>query len=280
TVIASGRVPVTDGSAQIEVTFRPARRLFAPGAARLLVVPETELGGMPEERPIDFWSGWENTQQRLVRRLAGVKWGPGLRFFVRPAPAQFGLHGEGEGLIPASGGFRLQFESWLERRYSVSDLNLQWALNEREVNSLTTAARLVPLWAREEHDAKSGWMVDPVTDETYRVDLHRTAFWRDFQQFRTESIRRALDGTATLMKKVAADVPVVWEGTEYQRIYTEPEGGGGLDGLTFSAGGWGGGAATGSAAYAYARAEGWGGARWVVQRGQQPGNAAPPASSE
>jgi len=285
-VVASGRVPVVDGSARIEVTFRPGRRMFAPGAARLLVVPETELGGLPEERPIDFWSGWENTQQRLARRLAAVKWGPGLRFFARPAPARFGLHGEGEELIPSSGGFRLQFESWLERRYSVSDLNLQWALNEREINSLTTAARLVPLWAREEHDTKSAWLLDPVTTETYRVDLRRTAFWRDIRQFRTESIRRALDGTATLVKKVAADVPVIWEWTEYHPIYSDPQEVGGLDGLSFAAPGWGREVATGPAAYAYAQAEGSAGTKWFVQLGaassreQEEGGAAPPASSE
>src|SRR5207244_9162687 len=143
---------------------------------------------------------------RMARRIAGVKWGQGLRFFARPAPASFGLHGEGEELIPSSGGFRLQFESWLERRYSVSDLNLQWGLNDREVDSLAIAARLVPLWAREEHDTKSGWLLDPVTAVTFRVDLRRTAFWHDFQQFRTDSFRRAVGGAATLLKKVAADV--------------------------------------------------------------------------
>ena len=115
-VVASGRVSVINGSARVEITTRPSRRMFAPGPARLLLVPEMELGGVPEERPVDFWSGWEDTQRRLASRLAAVKWGPGLRFFARPAPASFGLHGEGEDFIPASGGFRLQFESWLERR--------------------------------------------------------------------------------------------------------------------------------------------------------------------
>jgi hypothetical protein len=279
-VVASGRVPVIDGAARVEITFRPSRRIFALGAARLLVVPQTTASGTREEQAVDFWSGWEDTQRQLARRLAGVKWGPGLRFFARPAPAAFGLHGEGEMLVPDSGGFRLQFESWLEKRYSVADVNLQWGLNEGEVQSLTTAARLVPLWGPEEHDARSGWLIDPVTAETFRVDLHRSGFWRDFHQFRTDSIRQALNGTATLLKKVAADVPVLWEWTEYHPLYTETQEVGGLDGLTFTAQGWGREAATGSTAYAYAQAEGSTRPTWFIQIGQTAAASGPPASSE
>jgi hypothetical protein len=280
TVVASGRVPVTDGSARIEVPIRPSRRMFSPGAARLLVVPEMELGSQPEERPIDFWSGWEDTQQQLARRVAGIKWGPGLRFFVRPAPSTFGLHGEGEELVPASGGFRMQFESWLERHYSVADLCIQWGLNEREVSSLTEAARLVPLFGREEHDSKSGWLLDPVTAEPFRVDLRRSGFWRDFEQFRTDSIRRVIGSTATLLKKTTADVPVLWEWTEYHPIYTDPQEVGGVDGLAFAAQGWGRDAATGTAAYAFAQAEGSAKPTWFIQLGQHSGDSAPPASLE
>src|SRR5438046_1938351 len=84
----------------------------------------------------------------------GRQWGPGLRFFARPVGAPFALRGEAEDLVPVSGGFRLQFESWLERRYSAADLSNQWALNDRQANSMTIAARLVPLWGREERGTK------------------------------------------------------------------------------------------------------------------------------
>jgi hypothetical protein len=280
TVIATGRVPVADGKARIEVALRPSRRMFAPGAARLLVVPEEELVGPPEQRPVDFWSGWEDVQQQLASRLAAVKWGPGLRFFARLAPAAFGLRGEVEELVPVSGGFHLQFESWMERRYSVSDLNNQWGLNDRQVTALSVAARLVPLWARGERGEKSGWLLDPATGEWYRVDLRRCAFWRDFEEFRTDSIRRALNSTATLLKKVAADVPIVGEWTEYHPLFTDPEVVGGIDGLAFASQGWGREAAIGSAAYAYAQAEGSARPTWFLQLGQRSGGSAPPGSAE
>ncbi len=279
-VIAAGRVRVTDGQAHVEVALRPSRRIFPPGPARLLVVPERELGGDPEDRPIDFWGGWQDTQQALVRRLVAVNWGPGLRFFARPAAASFGLRGEAEELVPSSGGFRLQLESWLERHYSVSDVNNQWALNDRQLNSLAVAARLAPLWGREEHGSKSGWLLDPVTNEAYRVDLRRTNFWRDFARFRAESIRRASSGTATLLKKAAADVPVVWQWTEFHPLYSNPEEAGGLDGLAFAAVGRGREAAVSSAAYAYAQAEESVRPSWFLQLGQRYGGEGAPASAE
>jgi hypothetical protein len=279
-VLAAGRVPVAEGQARIEVPLRPGRRLFSPGPARLLVVPERELEGDPEERPTDFWNAWQDTQQALVRRLAAVKWGPGLRFFARPAASNFGLRGEAEELVPSSGSFRLQFESWLERRYSVGDLNSQWALNDRQVTSLAGAARLVPFWSHEEGGDTSGWLLDPVTNEWYRADLRRCGFWRDFAQFRADSIRRANSRTATLLKKAAADVPVVWEWTEYHPIFTNLEEAGGLDGLGFVALGRGREAAVRSAAYAYAQADESARPTWFLQLGQRAVGEGEPASAE
>jgi hypothetical protein len=282
TVIAAGRVSVTDSRAQIEVALRPARRMFAPGPARLLVVPERELAGPLQEGPVDFWSGWEEMKQSLLQRLAAVKWGPGLRFFARPVAVPFGLRGEAEDLVPGSGGFRLQFESWLERRYSVADLSNQWALNDRQAGSLTVAARLVPLWGREEHGTKTGWFLDPITNEWLRADLRRCRFWRDLAQFRADSIREAVDGTALLIKKVAADVPVVWQWSEYHPLFTPTKEATGLDGLSFTPVNRGREAAVGSAAFAYAQAEESICPTWFVQLGQRLSSSEtePPASAD
>jgi hypothetical protein len=280
TVVAAGRVPVREDQAHVEIALRPARRIFAPGVGRLLVIPERELSGLPDEEPIDFWSGWEDVRDRLAARLGAVKWGPGLRFFARPAPASLELRGATEDLVPSSGGFRVQFESWLERRYSVADLNAAWGLNDRQIGSLSAAARLVPLWSRGEHGEKTGWLIDPVTDEWFRTDLHRCGFWRDFEQFRTESIRGALNAMATLLKRTVADVPVVEEWGEYHPLFTDPQSLHGMDGLAFVSEGWGREAATGSAAFAYAQAEGAPGSTWFIQLGQSAGTSSPPGSSE
>jgi hypothetical protein len=279
-VVAAGRVPVTDGQARIEIGTRPARRLFPPGAARLLVVPERELSGLPEERPFDFWSAWQDTQDTLARQLSAVKWGPGLRFFARPSAPVAGLSGESEELVPSSGAFRLQFESWLERRYPIADLNTRWALNDHQVTSMTVAARLVPMWGRAEQGDKSGWLLDPVSYEPFRVDLRRCGFWRDLSLFRAESIRRANSAAGTLIKKLVADVPVVWQWTEYHPTYTIPDESGGLDGLAFISPGRGREAAVSAAAYAYAQAEASLRPTWFLQLGQHLDSAGPPASAE
>jgi hypothetical protein len=279
-VIAAGQVPVKDGQARIDISQRPSRRLFAPGPARLLVVPQRELTSAANEGPIDFWSDWQETQQALVRRMAAVRWGPGLRFFARPAATTLGLRGEAEELVPTSGGFRLQFESWLERRGSLADLSTRWALNDRQVSSLAVAARLVPLWGREERGDRSGWLLDPIANEWYRADLRRSGFWRDFIQFRTDSIRRAVSGTATLLKKQVADVPVVWQWTEYHPVFTSGEDATGLDGLAFAPRGRGREAAIGSAAYAYAQVEESARPSWFLQLGQVWDESGPPASAD
>jgi hypothetical protein len=268
--LRAGRVPVTNGKAQIEVHFPPARRMFPPGAGQLLVLPVRTLGRPPGEaraseseqgkaaspgggaapapgsgeaapegesavRPEapDLWASLPAYQEGLLRALSGVRWGPGLRFFLNPIDVDAGLRGDVEELLPASEVFRVEFEAWLQRRGGVGDISAAWGLNDRHLESLQVAARLVPLWPRDEPGPGPGWLIDPETMDLYRVDRRRSRFWNDLADFRVATARHAMNVIADLLKQRVAEVPVLYRWTQFHPVYTNPETVDGWDGLAY-----------------------------------------------
>src|SRR5439155_14883186 len=139
-------------------------------------------------------------QKRLVGALKSVRWGPGLRFMANPLPRGLGLFGEAETALPASREFIAAFREWLGRRYSANDLLTAWAFNERAVESVEIAARLVPFW-RPGAAESVAWLVDPESSQIYRIDPRRSRFWADLQQFRADSAREAVSRLAEAIKQ-------------------------------------------------------------------------------
>jgi hypothetical protein len=228
--ILGGRVAVQDGTATITASFRPARRIFAPGPAWLIVVPQRGLETADPAGLLNLWTGFADFQAGLVAHLKSVHWGPGLRFMVNPLPRDLGLGSQGDEAVPASEEFVREFREWLSRRYSVNDILTGWAFNDRAVESLDIAARLVPMWRRQS-PATQAWFVDPEGKQIYRVDPRRSHFWADLAQFRGDSARIAVSKLAEAIKAGAADVPVVYEWTHYHSVYTQPQGNQGADGM-------------------------------------------------
>ena len=98
------------------------------------------------------------------------------------------LGSEGDEAVPASPEFVHEFREWLSRRYSANDILTGWALNDRAVESLDVAARLVPMWRRQSPTGQA-WFIDPEGGQIYRVDPRRSHFWADLAQFRGDSAR-------------------------------------------------------------------------------------------
>jgi hypothetical protein len=228
--IVAGNVPVQNDEALIEVSFRPANRIFAPKPAWLIVVPRRSLDVSAADMPLNLWAGFAEFQQDLVRYLKTTRWGPGLRFLVNPLPRDLGLTSAGDAVVPASPEFVTEFRGWLSRRYSANDLLTAWAFNERAVESVEIAARLVPLW-RSDQGGKLGWFVDPEVGQIYRVEPQRSRYWADLARFRADNARLALSRLADAIKEDAVDVPVIYEWTHHHSVYILPQGSQGMDGM-------------------------------------------------
>jgi hypothetical protein len=261
TPLRAGRVPVTNGKAQIEVNFPPARRMFPPGAGQLFVLPVRTLGtsraaeagpAVKEGQPAtpagtlasaadtedrrgapDLWASLPAYQAGLLEAFNGVRWGPGLRFFLNPIDVDASLRGDVEELLPASEAFRVEFEAWLQKRGGVGDTSAAWGLNDRHLESLQVAARLVPLWRRDEPGPGVAWLIDPETMDLYRVDRRRSRFWSDLADFRVATAQHVMNVTADLLKQRVAEVPVLYRWTQLHRVYTNPETVDGWDGLAY-----------------------------------------------
>jgi hypothetical protein len=230
--IQAGRAPVVNGQAEISVSFRPARRIFPPGGGQLLVVPERVFApGDETPPPPDLWAAIPGYRDGLLRALRGLRWGPGLRFILDPIQVDGALRGDIEELLPTSTACRIEFEAWLQQRGSAGDINIAWALNDRHLESLQVAARLVPLWHRQEAGSEHGWFLDPETLALYRANRRRTRFWRDLESFRVDSARRAMNNAADLLKERLAEVPILYRWTQLHPVFTNGETSGGWDGL-------------------------------------------------
>ncbi len=228
----------------------------------LLLYPERAYApGTPEGRLPDLWQGYDDYRDRVLGFFRQVRLGPGFRFFLDPLTAHIGFGGEVESVIPTSSGYRLEFQAWLNKKYShnVDDLNRGWGIKEHDLPDFETASRCLPLWAGSRGVAA---VYDPVKKVSYAV-LNENGIgghlWSDVAQFRLESVRGYMNSMADVLKKGVADVPVLyaWGGSSALGTNTNPRGG--FDGLSMD------GAATG--VYAFAQAEDTPRTTWLLAGG-------------
>lgn len=209
----------------------------------------------------DVWSGFGEYRDRLLDHLKQVRFGPGLRFFFEPLASKTDFAGEGANIIPDSGKFRLGFEAYLHRKYThEGSLNAAWGLNDK-VRSIEEATRLLPLWASGRGVAIA---YDRFSGRRLSVDPSGTQAWADINEYRDSSMQEYLNAISTAIKKQIADVPVIVNCSRFHRIYANPYGIGGFDGLGAVGYGTDDKLVTGSAGPAYALAEESGKTTWFV----------------
>ncbi len=228
----------------------------------LLLYPERAYApGTPEGRLPDLWQGYDEYRDRVLGFFRQVKLGPGFRFFLDPLTGNIGFGGEVESVIPTSGGYRLDFQAWLNRRYNhnVDDLNKGWGIKEHDLPDFETASRCLPLWAGSKGIAA---VYDPVKKVSYAV-LNDSGIgghlWGDLAQFRLESVRGYMNSMADVLKKGVADVPVLYAWGGSSGLFTNTSPTGGFDGLSMD------GTATG--VYAFAQAEDTPRTTWLISGG-------------
>lgn len=235
----------------------------------LLLYPERLfLDGSPESNLPDLWQGYDEYRDRLIAFFRRVKLGPGFRFFLDPLTDRLGLGGEIENIVPTTDGFRLDFEAWLDRKYrhNVDDLNQGWGIADRSSGSaipdFATASRSIPLWSGARGVPA---IYDPVGHVSYgvtnkpRIGGH---FWEDLSDFRLKSTRGYMNAVADALQKGVADVPVVYQWTGHNALFSNDRVSGGYDGLSFSAGDAD--SVLNAGAYVYAQAEESPQTTWVL----------------
>lgn len=176
----------------------------------------------------DIWSGYAEYRDRVLAFFKGVKFGSGLRFFVEPFTSKMDFSGEMISFLPDSSGFRLGFEAYLTRKYKhEGGMNAMWGLNEN-LASMEQAARLVPLWGQ---GRGAGYLYDRATAHLFSVNPSLAAqVWSDIIDYRDSSSQEFMNSIAEALHKQVANVPVVFKGSTYSRIYANPYSSG-FDGL-------------------------------------------------
>lgn len=215
---ANGGAIVKDGKANIY--------LAAPLKAGevLIVYPHKTLKSVG-----DLWTGFGEYRDRVLAFFKGAKFGRGMRFFVEPFTSKMDFTGEMLGFLPDSSGFRLGFEAYLTRKYKFEGgVNAGWGLNEN-LESIERAARLIPMWT-----ATRGvpYAYDRASAHLFSVNPSiAPQIWRDILDYRDISAQEYMNTIADTLRKQVANVPVIFKSSTYHRIYANPYGMGGIDGL-------------------------------------------------
>jgi len=255
-----GREVVVNGEVTVRVSLRDDTDHV------LLFYPQKAL---PDAGLFDIWSDYDRHRDRLVSYLSRIKFGKGLRFFIDPFTENLGVKGEADSLIPTSAAFRLEYAAWLTKKYgSPRDLNAAWRVLQHDVTSFDEAVRLIPLW----RSGRGAPMVyDDGAAKKYPVDATGSNIWMDFLEFRAYSVRAYMDAAADALKRLAADVPVVYTASELQPIF-QSSSRVGFDGLAVPPSGSDEASAAG-AGRVFSLAEGSSRRTWIVAR-LDPGGAA------
>lgn len=255
---ANGGAIVKDGS----VTVYLASPLKAGEV--LIVYPHKTMQG---DGSADLWSGYSEYRDRVLGFFKGIKYGHGMRFFLEPFTCKMGFTGEMVGFLPDSSGFRLGFEVYLTQKYKhEGGINAAWGLNEN-LDSVERAARLIPLWT-------SGrgvpFAYDKASAHLYPIDpTCCLQMWRDIVDYRDTSAQQFMNTIADTLRKQVANVPVIFKSAAYSRIYANPYGMGGFDGLSPQAYGSGEAPVDRVAGPIYSLAEESGKSTWFIVAGTQ-----------
>ena len=255
---ANGGAIVKDGKATI---YTPTP--LASGDV-LIVYPHKSLS---TDGMADLWGGYAEYRDRVLAFFKGIKFGSGMRFFAEPFTSKMDFTGEMVGFLPDSSGFRLGFEAYLTKKYRhEGGLNSAWGLNEN-LDSVERAARLVPLWT-------SGrgvpYAYDKASAHLFPVNPSIAArMWWDIVDYRDSSAQEYMNSIADVLGKQVANVPVIFASSTYSRIYANPFGMGGFDGLAAKVNGTGEAPAVRVAGPVYALAEESSKSAWFIVSGTQ-----------
>jgi len=221
-ILDMGGAIVKDG----KVTVTLADEL---GAGQVLIVyPHKTFRPVAQGGQGDLWSGFSEYRDRLLAFFKQVKFGPGLRFFCEPFTSKMDFTGDMAGFVPDSAGFRIGFEAYLtRRRVHEGSVNSAWGLGDN-LDKIETAARLIPLWFGSRGVP---YAYDRASAHRYPVDISVTSMWRDLSEYRDLSALEYMNTIADTLKKNVANVPVIFKTSNYHRIYANPYGIGGFDGL-------------------------------------------------
>ncbi len=215
----------------------------------------------------DAWAGFGEYRDRLLDFFKQVKFGPGLRFFIEPLTARTDFTGVDANVIPDSAKFRLGFEAHLARKYvQESAVNAAWGLGDN-LDSIQTASRLIPLWGSGRGVAVA---YDRASAKRYSVDTGLSQLWRDLTEYRDNSAQEFINTISDTLKKQVANVPIVFKSTRYHRVYANPYGIGGFDGLGVVAYGADESLVTKSAGPTYALSEEAGKSTWFITAATAP----------
>lgn len=253
--VNSGEAVAERDVAQIEIQIRKST-LLGSARGRLHVVPEIQVDPADVGSFGDLWSGMDTYADHLQKHLLGVKFGSGLRFLLDPFVAGDGTVGREDTVFPSSASFRKAFAEWLQRRHGgILTLNTSWRLRDKRVHSMDEAARLVPMWDRNDPPEGDSWLMDPVDKTAYRCRAGESSIWTDLDAFRADTLKRWMNVVATNLKQDGLEIPVLYSWAAYHPIFNNTPSPSGYDGLGAQVYGKAPDIATYSAAYALAQAE-------------------------
>ncbi len=221
-IISDGMAQISDGVATAPLaTDLPTKRPVA------MLVPFESL---PSDKHLpDLWEGLQTYRDEMLAFFKQIKFGPGLRFFYNPTGASSTLNPEDNHLIPSSEIFHIEWERFIEKKYSQpGSVSESWSIG-KTIHSMAVLSRLIPLWS-EMHGAP--YFYDAATGDIYRLgeQPNLEQWWNDFREWRTQFLRSTLDSVADTLKNEVADVPVVYSIQPGNNLLQQTVSGG-VDGL-------------------------------------------------
>ncbi|NLN77163.1 MAG: hypothetical protein GX139_12780 [Armatimonadetes bacterium] len=177
----------------------------------------------------DLWAGFDEYRDRVLAFFKGIKFGAGMRFFIEPFTSKMDFTENMNSFLPTSGGFRLGLEAYLTRKYRFEGgLNGAWGRNEN-LDSIERATRLIPLWSQTRGVP---YAYDMASARLYSANPSvAVQMWQDILDYRDTSAQEYMNTIADTLRKQVANVPVIFKSDTYHRIYANPYGLGGMDGL-------------------------------------------------
>lgn len=174
----------------------------------------------------DYWEGFDQRRDELLMALRAAPQLTGLRGIVNPLGTIIRFPDFRTHFVPISPLFRLEFASYLTKRYSSVNTALRiWSVGASDIEGFDTLARLVPLWT-ESRGVQQLW--DPATDKLYPCDSRKSRVWEDIQDAILLAARKRYERLVRAIREVR-DVPVVQEWVGWSGPYEAVHGA--LDGI-------------------------------------------------
>lgn len=178
----------------------------------LLLYPNLKEASLP-----DFWDGWDQHRDSLLRAVSSAKLGRGFRGMMDPIGSVASFPSEQNSIVPSSEMFRLELEQLLQVRHGTIDKALDaWSLRASDIRTFKRLSRLIPLWSGRR--GVSG-LYDPVLDRVHTADSGRSTAWKDIRDAASETMHRRVNRLVTALESLF-DAPVIQTFTGWQGPWT------------------------------------------------------------